>query len=218
MKGRFLGVPFWIWIAFILISALFVLFPEIDLAVSQFFFTPSVGFEAKGAGIERLIYRSVGFLLVVGNTGLIAWWLSARFLSRLRIQCTTKDLAFLLLLLALGPGLIVNGLLKGNWGRARPIDLMQFSGSDRFTAAFVLSDQEGRSFSSGHTAASAYWIVVVFLIAPQRIWLLGIAIAYSLAVSWMRIAVGGHFLSDVVTSYFIVAILALALHRLLYEV
>jgi len=218
MKGRFLGVPAWIWIAFILISALFVLFPEIDLAVSQFFFTPGVGFEAKGARIERLIYRSVGFLLVVGNTSLIAWWLSTRFLSRLRIQCTTKDLAFLLLLLALGPGLIVNGLLKGNWGRARPIDLMQFSGSDRFTAAFVLSDQEGRSFSSGHTAASAYWIVVVFLIAPQRIFLLGIAIAYSLAVSWMRIAVGGHFLSDVVTSYFIVAILALALHRLLYEV
>jgi len=218
MKGRFLGVPFWVWIAVTLISALFVCFPEIDLAVSRFFFTPDVGFEAKGTGIERVIYRSVGFLLVVGNIGLVAWWLSARFVSRLRIRFTAKELAFLLLLLTLGPGLIVNGLLKGTWGRARPIDLAQFGGSDRFTAAFVLSDQEGRSFSSGHTAASAYWIIAVLLIAPRRIWLLGVAIAYSLAVSWMRMAAGGHFLSDVVTSYFTVAVLALALHRLLYKV
>jgi len=217
MKRQFLRVPFRVWTAFALTSALFVFFPEIDLAVSRSFFTPGVGFEAKGTGIERLIYRSVGFLLVVGNIGLIAWWLSTRSTGRLRSRFTAKELAFLLLLLALGPGLIVNGLLKEHWGRARPINLTEFGGNDRFTAAFVLSDQEGKSFSSGHTAASAYWIVAVLLIAPQRIWLLSIAIAYSLAVSWMRMAAGGHFLSDIVISYFIVAILALALHGLLYR-
>jgi len=217
MRRRFLRVPCWIWIAFASVSALFVFFPEIDLAISRFFFTPGVGFEAKGTPVERLIYHSVGLLLVVGNIGLIAWWLSTRFASRLQIRFTGRALAFLLLLLALGPGLIVNGLLKENWGRARPINLAQFGGSDRFTAAFVLSDKEGKSFSSGHTAAAAYWIVAVLLIAPRRIWLLGIAIAYSLAVSWMRIAAGGHFLSDIVTSYFIVAILALALYERLYR-
>lgn len=217
IKRRFLWIPFWVWIAFTLISALFVFFPEIDLAVSRFFFTPGVGFEAKGTRTERLIHRSVGFLLIVGNIGLIAWWWSARFASRLRSRFTARELAFLLLLLALGPGLIVNGLLKGSWGRARPIDLVQFGSSDRFTAAFVPSDQEGKSFSSGHTAASAYWIVAVLLIAPRRVWLLSLAIAYSLVVSWMRMAAGGHFLSDIVTSYFIVAILALVLYRLLYR-
>ncbi len=217
MKRRFLRVSFWVWIAFALVSALFVFYPEIDLMASRSFFTPGVGFEAKGTKIERLIHRSVGCLLVVGNIGLIAWWLFARFTSRLRIRFTAKELAFLLLLLALGPGLIVNGLLKGNWGRARPINLAQFGGNDRFTAAFVLSDQEDRSFSSGHTAASAYWIVAVLLIAPRRRWLLDLAIAYSLAVSWMRMAAGGHFLSDIVTSYFVVAILALALYALLYR-
>jgi len=212
MRRRFLYVPCWVWVAFASVSALFVFFPEIDLAISRCFFTPGVGFEAKGTPVERLIYHSVGPLLVVGNIGLIAWWLSARFASRLQSRFTGRALVFLLLLLALGPGLIVNGLLKENWGRARPINLMQFGGSDRFTAAFVLSDQEGKSFSSGHTAASAYWIVAVLLIAPRRIWFLSLAIAYSLAVSWMRMAAGGHFLSDVVTSYFIVAILALALY------
>jgi len=217
MGGRFLRVPFRVWIAFALVTALFVFYPEIDLAASRFFFTPGVGFETRGTPVERLIYHSVGFLLVVGNISLIVWLVLARFTNRLQAWFTAKELAFLLLLLALGPGLIVNGLLKGNWGRARPIDLAQFGGSYRFTAAFVLSDQEGRSFSSGHTAASAYWIVVVLLIAPQRIWLLGVAIAYSLAVSWMRMATGGHFMSDVVTSYFIVAILARALYELLYR-
>jgi len=217
MRRRFLQVPYWIWIAFASVSALFVFFPEIDLTVSRFFFTPGVGFEAKGTPVEQLIYHSAGPLLVVGNIGLIAWWLSARFASRLQSRFTGKAPVFLLLLLALGPGLIVNGLLKENWGRARPIDLVQFGGSDRFTAAFALSDQEGKSFSSGHTAASAYWIVAVLLIAPRRIWLLGVAIAYSLTASWMRMAAGGHFLSDVVVSYFIVAILALALYERLYR-
>ncbi|MEA3274094.1 MAG: phosphatase PAP2 family protein [Pseudomonadota bacterium] len=189
--------------------------------VTQLFFTPGVGFEAKGGKIERLIYRSVGFLLVLGNIILIVLLLSGRFAGRFWIRFTAKELAFLLLFLALGPGLIVNVLLKENWGRARPANVAQFGGTKEFTAAFIPSDQKGKSFSSGHTAASAYWIIAALLLAPpgapRRIWILGVAGAYSLAVSWMRMAAGGHFLSDIMASYFIMAILALVLYEIVYK-
>jgi len=217
MRMRLLWVPLWLWIAFAAVSALFLFVPQIDLGVSGFFYTPGVGFEANGTPFERLMHGSVGFLLVSGNIGLIALLLIGRFTPRLRVGFGAKELAFLLLLLGLGPGLIVNVLLKENCGRARPVDLVQFGGSKTFTAAFVPSDQEGGSFSSGHAAASAYWILAAVLLAPGRIWLLGVAVAYSLVVSWMRIAAGGHFLSDILTSYFIMAILALALHGIFYK-
>jgi len=217
MRRRLLWVPLWLWIALTAFCALFLLVPQIDLAVSKHFFTPGVGFEAKGTWLERLMHGSVGFLLIWGNLGLIALLLIGRSAPRLRIGLGAKELAFLLLLLALGPGLIVNGLLKENWGRARPIDLVQFGGSKTFTAAFVPSEQEGKSFSSGHAAASAYWTVVVLLLAPRRTWLLRVAVAYSLSVSWMRMAAGGHFLSDILTSYFVVAILALGLYEIAYK-
>lgn len=217
MKKRLLYVPVWLWIAFALISAIFVLIPEIDLAVSRFFYTPGVGFEANGTTLERFTHKSVGFLLVWGNIGLVAWLLFGRFARWSRVRFTAKELGVLLLFLVLGPGLVVNVLLKENWGRARPVDLAQFGGSSEFTAAFIPSDQEGRSFSSGHAAASTYWILAVLLIAPRQVWLLGTAVAYSLFVSWMRIAAGGHFLSDIVASYFIVAILGIALYEIAYK-
>ena len=212
MKKRFLQVPLWVWASFVLVSTLFVLIPEIDLAVAELFFTPGVGFEENGTTRERLFHRSVGVLLVVGNIGLIALLLSERLARRARSRITGKNLAFLLIVLTLGPGLIVNALLKENWGRARPVELVQFGGTKEFTSAFIPSHQEGGSFSSGHAAASAYWLLAALLIAPRRIWLVGIAVVYSLAVSWMRMAAGGHFLSDIVTSYFIVAILAIGLY------
>ena len=130
-----------------------------------------------------------------------------------------RDLAYLLLVLALGPGLIVNGLLKEHWGRARPVNCVEFGGSQTFTPAFVFSDQGGKSFSSGHAAGSAYWVVVALVLARgarRRYWL-GLAVGYSLLVAWARLAAGGHFFSDILISWFILALLAWGLYgRLLY--
>ena len=216
-RDRLLKATVWLSAAFIAVSAVFVLIPQIDLAVSRAFFTPDVGFETKGLWYERLIHRSVGVLLVLGNMALLVLWRSKRFANPGVVTLRGKELVFLLVFLALGPGLIVNGLLKESWGRARPAQILQFGGNRDFTPAFVLSDQEGKSFSSGHAAASFYWIVVALLIAPRPKWWTYLAAAYCLIVSWMRIAAGGHFLSDVLTSIFVMALLALAMYGAAYE-
>jgi len=217
VRKRLLKVPVLLWASFVAVSVVFFLVPQIDLAASRAYYTPQVGFEIKGLWYERLIHGSVGVSLVLGNIALIVLWRFRRSARRSTIALGGKELAFLLVFLALGPGLIVNGVLKERWGRARPADIVEFGGDREFTPAFVLSDQGGRAFSSGHAAASFYWIVVALLIAPRQKRWTYIAVVYCLIVSWARIAAGGHFLSDVVTSYFLMAILVLAMYGAVYE-
>ena len=59
-------------------------------------------------------------------------------------------------MLVLGAGLVVNGILKDDFGRARPRDIEAFGGSSQFTPAFVVSHECDRncSFSSGDGAGA----------------------------------------------------------------
>lgn len=216
-RRRLLNVPVWLWAVFALVSLVFVTLPQVDLAVSRFYYSAETGFEHRGTWYERLMHASVGYSLVLGNIALIVLWRYRGFTAGPGIDVTGKKLAFLLLFLALGPGLIVNSVLKENWGRARPIDVSELGGSKAFSPAFILSDQEGKSFTSGHAAASFYWLVAALLLAPGRKWWASLAALYCLTVSWLRIAAGGHYLSDVVTSFFLMAILALIMHGLAFE-
>ena len=248
LGGNFLNAPRWLWLAFLGVSLVLVLFPQIDLTVSSLFYTPGVGFTTRGTWFERLVHQSTYWLLILGVPALVAvWWVHGR-IGRLgradrpkpsssnfgrhpdqdsnigtgtgggprpgRRVLIGRELAYLLLVLALGPGLIVNGILKEYWGRARPMNCVDFGGTQVFTPAFMPSDQGGKSFSSGHASGSAYWVVVVLVLAwgPWRRYWLGLALGYSLLVAWARLAAGGHFLSDILVSWFILALLAWGLY------
>ena len=113
---RFLNAPVWLWLAFAGVGLLFILLPQLDLAVSGLFYTPGVGFAARGTWFERLVHQSTYWFLVLGTPALVGLWL---------------------------------------------------------------------------------------------------ALGYSLLVAWARLAAGGHFLSDILVSWFIVALLAYWLDGLL---
>lgn len=213
---RFLKAPLWLWLVLVAVGLLFTLLPQLDLAVSSLFYTPGVGFRARGTWFERLIFLSTYWFLVLGVPALVVLWLARRRGWLPGLGMGGRDLAFLLLVLALGPGLLVNGILKEHWGRARPVDCQIFGGDLTFTPAFIPSDQEGGSFSSGHASGSSYWVVVALVLAPRSRFWLGMALGYSLLVAWARLAAGGHFLSDILVSWLLVALLAYGLHGLLY--
>ncbi|MGB8146371.1 MAG: phosphatase PAP2 family protein [Chromatiaceae bacterium] len=218
-RRRFLNAPVWLWLAFAGIGVIFILLPQLDLAVSALFYSPGVGFTARGTWFERLVHQSTYWFLVLGTPAMVGLWLAHRrgwLRGSLRgLGIGGRDLAFLLLVLVLGPGLLVNGILKEHWGRARPLDCQEFGGTRAFSPAFVPSDQGGRSFSSGHASGSCYWVVVALVLAPRRRLWLWLALGYSLLVAWARLAAGGHFLSDILVSWFIVALLAYWLDGLL---
>jgi len=202
-------------ILFVALADLWLAFPQIDLSVANLFSTQEGDFAARGASWEQLMYGSIDELLLVVGLGLIGAWIIGRRRQQAGRVVTGRRLAFLLLLLALVPGLIVNAILKEHWGRARPIQLEQFGGNRAFTPAFVVSDQGGGAFSSGHVAAAAWLVAVpVVLFGFGSTWTT-LALLYLLAMVLARMAAGAHFLSDVLTSILLVWMGFLMLQRLL---
>jgi len=220
MNRTLLYVPWGIWVAFVAISLMFVVFPQIDLGVSRLFYTPGGGFEINGVWYERLIYYASEVLVTLVTLALIALWAYGRLAKhqRLPARVSGRKLAVLLLVLALGPGLIINWGLKEHWGRARPVDLAEFGGAQTFSPAWVISDQHGHSFCSGHAGATFYLIAVALIVPDRRRrqWV-ALAAAWGVLVGLTRIASGGHFLSDVLVAFFIVLILTLMLRRLILK-
>jgi lipid A 4'-phosphatase len=215
-RSRLFGIPAFLLILFFAFADLMLAFPGTDLAISGLFFTPDGGFAMHGQPWEQFAYRSVPVLMLTVNLGLVGLWLFNRFSGRGVLGFNGRKLAFLLCLLALVPGLLVNQLLKEHWGRARPVKLAQFGGHEQFTPAFVRSDQGGGSFSSGHVAAAAYLVGVALVVFGRSSPWVALAVLYTALVAVARIAAGGHFFSDVITSLFLVLFGYLILERLLF--
>ncbi len=198
-----------------LLSAVFFHFnPQIDLKASTFFFDNR--FYLKGSLWESIVYDSVAILLL--STIIPAALLCAVNLLTGKNFCTMTPRRFLYLFLVLiiGAGSIVNLGLKSHSGRARPVHIEQFNGDKTFTPAFAFADQCERncSFSSGHSAGAFFFLALAMLFRQRKALLL-VAFAYGAVVSLARIAAGGHFFSDCVTSFFIMAITADLLYTLM---
>ena len=61
--------------------------------------------------------------------------------ARLHLGGSLEDAGLGLAALLLGPGWVVNEALKNHWGRARPEQVSDFGGAQRFTPALQPADQ-----------------------------------------------------------------------------
>lgn len=124
--------------------------------------------------------------------------------------------AFLVLLLALGPGLMVNAVFKDHWGRPRPREIVQFGGKKQFLQPWQKGeDGKGRSFPSGHASAAFYMTAPYFIYRRSNkriahVWLLS-GLVFGVFMGIARITQGGHFLSDNLWAWGMVHLCALVL-------
>lgn len=138
---------------------------------------------------------------------LLGFWIES--FKRIRSFCV---LSFLLL--ALGPGLLVNAVFKDNWGRPRPRDTITFGGENTFQAPFVVSRQGGKSFPCGHCSVGFALCIVAYWARREqkKRWLFtGGWVAALLLGAYLgaaRVAVGAHYLSDVLSSAWSVFLVA----------
>lgn len=203
-----------------LVSLIFLLAPVLDLAVSRLLYEPATGF-TRGEN---------AFLQTLRETGRIVEWAFAvgvfaplliKFLfPQTALLVKPRTTLFVLTTLALGPGLIVNGILKEHWGRARPRAILEFGGDATFSPVWWISDQCERncSFVSGE-AASAFWLIaLVFLVRKERRPAVAtFTLSFAAAVSLTRIAAGAHFLSDVLIAWLITLCVIIVVHRLVMK-
>jgi len=200
---------------FVASVVLFLLAPGLDLAASRIFWRAGEGFYL--AGMLQPIHLGVRTFTALLAGGLIGGLLVANLVSA--PWALRKRLVYLLLVLATGPGLMVNALFKDHWGRARPVQVQDFGGTLRFSPAWMIAGQcdTNCSFACGDASVGFALLAPAFVLPARRRFWQGLGITAGGLLGLMRMAQGGHFLSDVVFSFFIVYFAAWLLHRLLYS-
>ncbi len=212
-------------VAFLLVVAAggapLTLFPGIDLWAARQFYDPAVGFPARydpTVSFLREAVKAVGVLLAAASVASIGWrMVRGRYLFGLH----GRAVAYLLITALVGPVLTVEGVFKSNWGRARPGHLVEFGGDKIYSPPLVIADQCARncSFVSGEAAYGFYFVTLGFLAPPgrRRRALFAAGIGFGSAIGLMRMAQGGHFLSDIFFSGVFIFAIAWLLHYLILE-
>lgn len=197
----------WLWLgSFALAALLFSLWPGFDLWVSRQAYDPARGFIGEQLGWVEAIYASARWLTIAALLlGLVL--LAGSFIKRWQGRWPRRGVgAFLLVSLLLGPGLMVNGVLKEHWGRARPHQVVEFGGSQPFTPALLPTNHCERncSFVSGHSSIGFWWLALGLAWPRWRRQAMALGLVLGGALSVARIMQGGHFLSDTVFCFLIV--------------
>jgi lipid A 4'-phosphatase len=192
---------------FATLSLLFMLFPRLDIYISRMFFDR--GFYLSRQAWTMTVHESMGYFLGLSLTAVVGLYLWNKLAKQNLCGLDGKRVVYVFAVLIVGAGLIVNVVLKDNFGRARPRDIAEFGGSKLYTPPFVASAEcdKNCSFSSGEAAGGFFALALAQALSRRRVWAVA-AGGLGAFVSFCRIASGAHFLSDTVVSLFVMLIVA----------
>jgi membrane-associated PAP2 superfamily phosphatase len=196
-----------------LACAVLALAPQTDLAVARLFYAGDhfVGDTAAGR-MARDLGRAIPFIILIGLSLL---WLAGKFGLAARFAPRGRSIIWLLVSMALGPGLLVDGM-KDISHRPRPAQVQEFGGTQEFRPFYRFDGACPRncSFPSGE-ASAAFWTLASASLAPLplRPAALAAALLFGLATGGLRMAFGGHFLSDVLFAGILTIGVVLALRK-----
>jgi lipid A 4'-phosphatase len=192
------------------------MFPQFDIWISSFFYTPETQFYMYGYPWIVFIDRTAE----ISAWGLVLCCLLSLALRKPFFGLDKKELAFLLIVLGLGPGLVVNVVFKNHWGRARPSKIEAFGGHKKFTPAFVLSNEckSNCAFVSGHASIGFAFVAFAFIKRKHAATITAAAITFGSIIGIVRIARGAHYLSDVVFAFFMVYATAYIVYYLMFSI
>jgi lipid A 4'-phosphatase len=191
------------WLLFFIFVFIFFLLPEIDISVTNLFFNFDQGFEFARLNWVMLSYWVFAKIHFFYFFVLFYLLLHQLILRRFKTLFTRK-IIFIIFALVLGPGLVVNHLFKENWGRARPHEVTQYGGVNHYTAPFVKSNEcDGNcSFVSGHASGAFFLLTLTWVLGSRKWFWLGLLVGGVVGLG--RMLQGGHFLSDIVFSFWFV--------------
>ena len=196
-------------------------YPQLDLALSRPFFAhDGTGFWARvhpdwlwarwlGIWIPTVLALAVGAALIF-----------KLLLPRRRMLIPGRAAVLILTTLALAPGLVTNVLLKDNWGRPRPIDVTEFQGEEHFIPWW---DPRGDcpkncSFVAGEPSGAIWMLSAAAVLPPPwRPAAYGLVLVFGGVIGVVRLAGGGHFVSDILFSGVFTYLIIWLMHGLLYR-
>ncbi len=213
----YLRLLIWLLATTLLVSAVFIAFPGLDIAASRLFFR-------DGFWLYKIPFLQTLRMVLIWGMYAFAFSVLAVFIIRLLRRQSLRAWGFSLVVILIGPLGLVNGVFKTYWGRARPADITIFGGDKTFTPAWYYADQcdFNCSFTSGEGGAiAAVALLIAFLAWPKlqhsgRRWLGWALSALVVLTAGLRVAVGQHFLSDTLLSILICTLVAVLLYPLFY--
>jgi lipid A 4'-phosphatase len=204
------------------VGGVFAVYPRLDLDISALFFRnpPWPGLFAVNAQPWAQDTRNAARVLIALLAApAFAAIVGKLILPRRRMLIEGRAALFLIVTLAIGPGLLTNTLLKDHWGRVRPIDVVEFGGAGQFTPWW---DPRGAcpnncSFIGGEPAGALWTLAPAALAPPQwRLLAYAGALAFGSGIGVLRIAGGGHFFTDVVFAGVFMYLVNWLAYRLIY--
>ena len=200
---------------------LFALDPKLDLSLARPFYDPAKqDFSLRFH--PTLVWLRDDAMWVV--TALIAPAIVALAIKLLlpftRMLMPARAVLFLIATLILGPGLLVNVVMKDHWPRSRPIDVPEFGGTERFVPWW---DPRGVcpkncSFVAGESAGAFWTLAPAALTPPQwRALATAAALAFGAAVGALRMVFGGHFFTDVLFAGVLMFLVVWLVHGAIYR-
>jgi lipid A 4'-phosphatase len=201
----------------LLTGTIFALAPELDLAAARLFMREGafIGISPVGEALRTTGHQSPFWLLGLATA---AWALRKAGINRWPAP-STRMIVYLGLTMAVGPGLIVNAALKNNSHRPRPVQTQELGGKWEFRPwhRFDGKCERNCSFVSGE-ASSAFWTLAPALLAPPSVRPLAVtgALIFGTSVAALRMAFGGHYLSDSLISGLITILLVMSFHWLFF--
>jgi membrane-associated phospholipid phosphatase len=207
-------------IVIVAVSAVFLAVPQLDIWFTGLFAASDGGFPVGTLGFFRFL-RAVNQTLtwVVPTVLVILLVVKIARPDRTSLVPPAKTL-FILLTLALGPGVMANLIFKANWGRPRPNDTDLFGGDLPFVPPWFVTDYcpGNCSFVSGEGSSAIWLLGLAVLVPPEwRMTAIKWLAAFAIAASLNRVAFGGHYLSDVLLAWGLTLLIMAVAYRYILE-
>lgn len=202
------------------IGVLFAIDPKLDLEVARSVHALRYSGVLNWAEPAISALRDFNLYLIIGLIALSATCIAFQLRRHSGTLPPLRACVLVLLAIAIGPGVIVNAVLKENWSRPRPGVVLASGDESAFRAWWDPTGncQRNCSFASGE-ASAAFATLAVAVVSPLAIRYTAITLAllYGALISAIRVVAGGHFVSDVIFAGVILALVVWMLHGLIYR-
>ncbi len=205
----------WRWFNIVLASTVVFWLSDWDLQIAQLFRLADHHWLLDDFPLWKAVfYDGVQFIVIAVLFGSLLTMLIGSLRQQYRLRLGAM---YVLLVFLLGPGLLVNTVFKDHWGRPRPVQVAELGGQERYVPpGYFVANGEGRSFPSGHSSVGFAFVAFWFLWRERKPQWARLALVFSVTLGAVigvtRMAAGGHFLSDVMWSAWLVLFAAWLLY------
>lgn len=206
-------IEFWVLLLLATASTCVFWLTDLDYQAAAWFYVPenaNQNWPYQDWWLFSVLY-DYAFQFILG-LGLLALgvYLSGFFYPRSRRF--QRQALYIVLVVVIGPGLVVNLVFKDHWGRPRPLHIEQFGGKYSYVPPLQLGHTTDKSFVCGHCSVGYVFFVLYFLSQQHKLlfFLLPVFLGWTLGIT--RMSAGGHFVSDILWSGYLVFLVAFAVY------